>query len=408
MTTFQGRGHAASRTSSVTRPTHHSGSGSQLRLLQVIVQAGPTNSQWNEHCLPVADERRITVCSLLPATVDQDPRIPRLEGDGSVTGAFRVLRRALAQGPYDAIHVHSPSSAVLLLAACALRPGTAHRVVFTLHNSWPNLRPRNRALAIVAIASFPTVVACSRSSASSIPRWVRRLARRPVEVVPNGVDVSRIDRVVAAALGRSTPEGTHRSGLRVLTIGRLIAIKDHSTLLRAFSRFAGADDRLVVVGEGPLRNLLQAQIAELGIGDRVDMPGLVERDEVYRLLAEADCFVSASHGEGLPLSVLEAMSAGLPVVLSDIPPHRELVERVDGATLVRIGDVDGFASALSQLRLLSPESRRAVGARHRRFVERRFSVREMTAGYDQVFLRVAGTNNHHNNHHNNHQRREIQ
>ncbi len=403
MTTFQGRDHAAPRTTSAPPET----TGSPLRLLQVIVQAGPTNSQWNEHCLPVADDRRITVCSLLPATVAEDPRIPRLEGNGSMRGAFKVLRKALAQGPYDAIHVHSPSSAMLLLAACASRPGSARRVVFTLHNSWPNLRPRNRALATVAMASFPTVVACSRSASNSIPRWVRRLRRTPVEVVPNGVDLSRIDRILATALGRGEPEGNHRSGLRVLTIGRLIAIKDHSTLVRAFGRFAGADDRLVIVGEGPFRNLLQAQIAELGIGDRVDMPGLVERDEVYRLLAEADCFVSTSHGEGLPLSVLEAMSAGIPVVLSDIPPHRELVEHVDGAALVPIGDVDGFATAMSQLRLLSPESRRAVGARHRRFVERRFSVQEMTAGYDQVFLRVAGPN--HNHHHNNnHQRRGIQ
>ena len=80
--------------------------GRRLRILHVVIQAGPTNSQWNEHCVPVADEREITVCSLYPGTVDPDPRISRIEGDGSLRGAVSALRTALRRRDYDVVHVH--------------------------------------------------------------------------------------------------------------------------------------------------------------------------------------------------------------------------------------------------------------------------------------------------------------
>lgn len=361
-----------------------------LRLLHVVVQAGPTNSQWNEHCLPAADDRQLSVCSLLPATVEPDPRITRFEGDGTGRGAFAVLRRALREGEYDVVHVHAPASAAALVLACAMERRGWSDVVFTLHNSWGNIRPRNRILAGVAMVVFPSVVACSRSAARSVPALLHSLVRPGIDVVPNGVDTDRIDRVLLGSPRRGT-EATARPAdrLTVVTVGRLIPIKDQASLLTAFAHIAGPDDQLVIVGEGPLREALTRQARELGIAGRVHMPGLLPRDEVYRTLGGADLFVSPSYGEGLPLSVLEAMAAGLPTVLSDIAPHREIVEQTQVADLVPAGDVAALTVAMARLRDMDRTELDLLGARSRQVVLDGFSLRSMAEGYQVVYSKLS-------------------
>jgi len=352
----------------------------RLHVLHVVVQAGPTNSQWNEHCLPMADQHVITVCSLLPSTVAADPRIRRYDGTGSRLGALRVLRSALRSGGYDVVHVHAPSSAALLLGVAALGRRRMDDVVFTLHNSWPNLRRRNRLLAALAMALIPTSVACSTSAADSIPGWVRRIARRPVQVVTNGVDVQRV--VKAGEEAPAAPAGTGRT---VVSIGRLIPIKDQATLITAFATASRPGDRLVIVGEGPLRGELERLAGRLGVADRLELPGLLPRDEVYRVLAGADAYVSTSRGEGLPLSVLEALAAQLPAVLTDIPPHQEVAAATAAARLVPVGDARAFADALSRLLALPLEQREALGRSARKAVTDAFSVHSMTHGYARIY-----------------------
>lgn len=368
-----------------------SGTPSRLRVLHVVVQAGPTNSQWNEHCLPVADERDLTVCSLFPATVSEDHRIARVEGDGSVLGALRVLRRTLSHRNFDVVHVHAPASAALLLAAYVLERRPPREVVFTLHNSWPNIRPRNQLLAALATAALPVTVACSRSAASSIPAWLQKLVGRKIQVVPNGVDIERIDHLLASSGARAeaAQPAEPRRGVTIVTVGRLIPIKNHEALLAAFARVAADEDQLHVVGEGSLRPRLEQQAVHLGIDDRTRFLGLLPRGEVYRVMRQSDIFVSPSYGEGLPLSVMEAMASGLPVLLSDIPPHRELALGDGAATLVPADDVDALAASLAALRDMSPGERAHAGAGGRRAVIQNFSLHAMANGYDRVYSDVA-------------------
>jgi glycosyltransferase involved in cell wall biosynthesis len=205
-------------------------------------------------------------------------------------------------------------------------------------------------------------------------------------VVQNGVDVKRVEQDLAAASADAHAPGP---GLTVLTVGRLIPQKDQATLLAAFARIAGRDDRLVVIGEGPLHAELDAEVGRLGIADRVEMTGLMPRDEVYRRLGSADLFVSPSRGEGLPLSVLEAMTAGLPSVLSDIAPHREIVEDTDVAELIPVGDVDALATAMDRLHRMSAAERRAAGARGRELVKGHFNLDAMAEGYHRVYTRLS-------------------
>jgi glycosyltransferase involved in cell wall biosynthesis len=146
--------------------------------------------------------------------------------------------------------------------------------------------------------------------------------------------------------------------------------------------------RLQLIGAGSLAERVGRVVVEGGLENRIDIAGLVPRDDVFRAYARSDLFVSASHGEGLPIAVLEAMAAGLPVVLSDIAPHREVVDGLDCVPLVAPGDVAGFGREIERFRRMSPAHRREVGRRCRKWVLERFTLERMHDGYDAVYREV--------------------
>jgi glycosyltransferase involved in cell wall biosynthesis len=167
-------------------------------------------------------------------------------------------------------------------------------------------------------------------------------------------------------------------------VARLDEQKDHATLLRALSEIR-RPWTLDLVGEGPLCEDLQSLAVQLGVRDRVRFLGL--RHDVSELLRHAQLFVLASHWEGLPRSILEAMRAGLPVVATSLAGVPEVV--VDGGTgtLVPHADVAALRSAIEDL-LANAETRVRYGAAgRRRFIEQ-FTFSRMLADtlavYDEV------------------------
>lgn len=356
-----------------------------LSILHVIVRAGETNSQYNEHCLPVLGDRTITVCSLFPADVVPPAAMRLFEGDGTVRGCFRVLRRALDFADYDVVHVHAPASGMVTLATY-WRTGRSRRdLVLTVHNSWKSFRVRNRLFLRLLVALFPLVVVCGQAARDSMPRQLLRRCGHKIIAVPNGVDVDRVD----AVLSDFEPVDRVGVGRTVVSVGRLIPIKDPVTLVMAFDEAAGDEDGLVMVGEGPLRASIEELAGDLQLGERVQLTGLVARDEVYRLNRSSDVFVTTSRGEGLPVAMLEAMACGLPVIASDIPPHREIASRVPGLPLVPVGDHTGFSRALRRMLVLSDADREKIGARMRRCVLEDFSVTAMNHRYGQLYAGIA-------------------
>ncbi|MDP9183823.1 MAG: glycosyltransferase, partial [Actinomycetota bacterium] len=362
-----------------------------LSVLHVVVRASDTNSQYNEHCLPVMHERRITVCSLFPAAVQPPPQLVLIEGDGTVRGCYRALCEALRARTYDIVHVHSASSALLTLLVYARLRRSRQDLVLTLHNSWPNFRRRNRLFLWLVAALFPVVVACGDAAFASLPRALRRLTRR-LEVVPNGVDVDRVDRVLHHhAFGLTGAPG--QEGLTVLAVNRLIPIKNPDTVMEAFVRAATPQDELVMIGEGALGTQLAAAVQQSGLESQLRLTGGLPRDDVYRHMQGAAVFVSASSGEGLPVSVLEAMACRCPVVLSDIPPHREIAKHAPAVRLVTPGDVDAFADAIRRALRMPGFERYQVGEDLRRVAVRHFSVTAMNKGYGRVYRSVADHTN---------------
>ena len=357
----------------------------RFRVLHVILVAGETNSQYNQHCLPMKDIQDISICTYFEPRLTPPPEIALLAGDDTIRGFFRALDRALRAEDYHAIHAHAPQTATLVTLAVMGLPRRwqlRRRLVYTVRDSYHDYKPRNKLLMLPALAFWPRVVFCGQAAYESYPAWWRRLVGRRARVVQNAADLERVERATA---GVPRPEN---AAFRVLSIGRLEPVKDPMTVLTSFAR-VGDGARMAFIGAGSLAPALADRVRAMGLEGCVELAGLIPRDEVFVRCAQADLFVSASRGEGLPVAVIEAMAAGCPVVLSDIPPHREVADGAEFVPFVAPGDGAGFAREVERFRTLPAAERAEIGAKCRELVHERFSLPRMHAAYGEIYAELG-------------------
>lgn len=359
----------------------------KLSILHIILAVKETSAPYNEHCLPWAEARNIAICTYFKGDLTPPAAIRVFEGNGSVPGFFQALKAALQDRSYDVIHVHSPHLGLLFLLAAPFQKRNTPATVITVHDSYQNYKVRNRLLFLPVFAGFRGVVCCSRASYESFPPVYKMLAGKRLTYSQNGPDIERIDRIAA----RHTPAAAATDSFTMVSIGRMAAIKNPLGLLDAFGKADWPKSRLMWIGEGTLRPAMTEKAQTLGIQEQVEFTGLIPRETVFDHLLNADLYVSTSRGEGLPLSVMEAMACGCPVVLSDIPPHREIAESVDFIPLVDPEDADGFAREMRRFGAMSAEERKAIGRKCRKLVQERFSMTAMHARYAGIYSQVSGT-----------------
>lgn len=361
-------------------------SNRRLSILHIILALKPTNGQYNEHCLPLMDERDITICTYFKSDITPPSQITLFDGNNTLMGFFSILRAALVKKRYDIIHVHTPHAGVLLLLTLLLTglykkliPSTVH----TVQNSFENFKLRNQLLFIPSFAFFRYMVFCSNASYESFPAFFKWLAGNRMRVVQNAVDLERIDRLI------ENKPVTQNDDFTIATVG-LIEIKNPLTVLDAFNQSDGHTGQLVFLGEGIMRSKLSQRIVSLGLQKQVELTGMVPRDQVFQYFSRADLFVSASRGEGLPVAVMEAMACRRPVVLSNIAPHFEIVKDVDFIPLINPDDVTGFASAIKRYREMTAPERTVLGEKCRKLIEEQFSLPVMHAGYAAIYSEITG------------------
>ncbi len=259
--------------------------GSEVRLL-LTDHAGPLRDRLPPD-VPVDVLGRARVRAALPGLI-RHIRAGRpdvvLSTHTHVNLALCAVRRALPSG--TRLVLRSPMHAPVELDGRSTRwTRVAQRLLY----------PR----AELVLASSPPMVDDLRS-----------LTRARIELLPSPVDEAALRTAVTTPPDRADPgPGTAR---RFVMVGRLKRQKGIDDLLRAFASLPGADDRLDVLGEGPERPALERLIGELGLADRVTLPGVLP--DPWATIARADAFVLASHHEGLPNVVLESLALGTPVI----------------------------------------------------------------------------------------------
>jgi len=287
---------------------------------------------------------------------------------------YALLLPALSLAEYarrqrlDHVHVHSCADAAHVAALCHQLGGPSFSL--TLHGDL-SVYGRDHQIKMQQ-ASFVAAVG------SHLLQQVVDQARVPkerVHVSCMGVDLTRL---VDLGGDRSVVAGK----LHIVTVARLNAMKGHVHALAAVRRAvdAGLDVHYTIAGEGENRATIEARIRALGLERRVTLAGTLSEGEVFALLGRADAFVlpSVGAGEAWPVSVMEAMGGGLPVVSSIIGATPEMITSGTDGILVAQGDESALADALIHL-ARDVDARRSLGAEGRVTAQRRFDVR-VTAG----------------------------
>ena len=193
-------------------------------------------------------------------------------------------------------------------------------------------------------------------------------------MVPNGVDLDEQDRVVAAAPIPRERLGLAPDAVVLGTVARFDPVKRLDVLVDALRALARPGVALLLVGGGPEAGRLRRQVAAARLDGRVAFAGWL--DDPARVYPALDLYVAASAKEGLPLALLEAMGAGLAVVATDVPGHRDVVRDGETGLLVPAGDAGALAAAIATL-LDDPARRRRLGQAGRARVREAFGVRAM-------------------------------
>lgn len=320
----------------------------------------------------LAELRRLDVCRIRDTGGrPRDPRTP-----------WR-LRRFLAD--YDVIHAHLFPTTYWVAAARALGPERP-ALVLTEHNVTNRRRGRPLLSSVdrMVYRNYDLILCVSDPVRDALALHAR-LPRRKLVVIPNGVDLSRIEAAVPADRRVAFGDPTGRSRV-ILQVSSFRDQKDQATLVRALPLLP-ADVRLALAGEGPNRTACMRLASDLGVRDRVDFLGV--REDVASLLRAADIVALSSRHEGLSLASIEGLGSGRPFVASDAPGLRQIV---DGAgILFPVGDARAFAVAARRL-LDDPELARSVALRGRERALRydlRTMVDRLVAAYESVAPNTA-------------------
>lgn len=294
------------------------------------------------------------------------------------------LRAWIIQNRPDIVHAHLPHAT--MLARWSRLASPIRVVVDTIHS--PATGGPARRIAYRLSAGLPDLVTAVSPAAAGPWLETHLVVDGKLSIVPNGVDTDhwKRDRCLRASKRREL--GLSNEFLW-LSVGRLDPVKNHATLLRAFSKTT-QNARLVIAGEGPLYGELRSLAVQLELSNRVSFPGFQE--DVKRWMQAADGFVLCSSYEGLPIALLEAGACELPAVITDIPGSREVMPRSFHGDTVPVRHADALAAAMSAMMRMPGPDRREIGRQMRISVCAKFGLNAVLTQWDDVYRALLEKN----------------
>lgn len=329
---------------------------------------------------------RRTGCELESALDQSDVNVEYLgKGWGFDGRTFYRLHRALRDFRPDVVHTHLQVLRYAFPSLLLRRPGlTLH----TVHNlAEREVERRAQVLQKYAFRHGVMPVAVSKEVSLSLKRLY---GVAPSRVIANGIRTSHYANPQISRQEWRARAGFKEEHVLFVCVARFMEQKNHALLLRAFAQGPASDSRaqLLLVGDGPLGNKLLAQAEHLGIARQVRFLGV--RSDVADVLGASDVFVMSSDWEGNPLSVMEAMASGLPLVCTAAGGVPDLFANAREGFLVQPGDGRGLANSMAFL-LRSAESRLAMGAAGARRAKEYYDVSRMVHAYEQLYEKAIGS-----------------
>ena len=281
--------------------------------------------------------------------------------------AYEQLKKIIDSNEYDIIHCHTPVGGVLtrLAAKKARQHGT--KVIYTAHGfhfykgasfkDWLLFYPVERYFARYT----DVLITINKEDYSAAQKFK---AKKVVYVPGVGVDVNKFVRPNVDRREKRKQLGISDDTFVLLSVGELIKRKNHETVINTMAKLKSRDIIYLICGQGELEPYLKDKVKELDVNVKL----LGFRKDISEILAVSDLFVFPSYQEGLPVALMEAMAASLPVVCTKIRGNTDLIEDGKGGYLVEPEDVDGFVDAINKL-AGNTEFRQNMGRYNREFVK---------------------------------------
>ncbi|WFS61588.1 glycosyltransferase [Pseudodesulfovibrio thermohalotolerans] len=296
-------------------------------------------------------------------------------------GTWRELYRLFRQERVDIVHVQA--GYLLLYAFIPARLAGA-KVVYTEHAKHSiQTKPGVRRVIRLAAPFLSRITTVSNNLKAFFMDSLGQPEHR-LEVIPNGVDTALFTAAGRSVRGSGIPD----DGRLVFgSVARMTEAKDHGNLLRAFRRVRDGRDGvlLALVGDGETREEVERMIDELDLRDSVLMLG--RRDDIPAWLRAMDVFVLPSRREGAPVSVLEAMACGVPVVATDVGGVSEILVDGENGRVVQPEDHEALAGAMLWM-MDNPEARERFAEAGPKSVAGRYSNHAMCSSYLNLYEKV--------------------
>lgn len=276
-------------------------------------------------------------------------------------------------------HLHGQKSALVFFRAARglhLREHT----LYTVHSTYSS-RDLKYRLSSCACSLFAKYANCvSHSAYTEYASWVKKIKGEKMMAIQNGVDFNRIQDAISGLPKHQDVADVHK----LVCVGRMIPIKNQQFLVRLMKHLP--DSQLILIGkeDEKIKDLARTE----GVEDRVIMTGLIPRDEVFRQLNKCGIYVSASLVEGMPVSVLEAMSLGLIPVLSDIAPHEEVVKECMFIHTTPLEE-EAWVKAIKDYQMLIDGERRNLSLYIIKSIRERFSLDTMHQQYNVIYNKLV-------------------
>jgi glycosyltransferase involved in cell wall biosynthesis len=291
--------------------------------------------------------------------------------------ATRSFFRIFKESHFDVVHLHNPTPTVY--AGMAARAAGVPSIIATRHSLVA--RPRRLIVELkyaVAAACCDWIVGICDATVNNMKSIHSVPARKIVRVYNGANPVSRV----------AKEQWPQKSGFTLVYVGRLEPVKNHALLLKAFrvalSSMPGL--RLWMVGDGSERKTLESMAAELGIASQVTFWG--QQLDVAPFFSAADAFIMSSKSEGLPMSLLQAFSLGLPAIVTDVGGMAEVVRLAQAGFTVPVTDPAGMAAAILRL-AASDEERAQFSTNAKETFYSRFTLQAMTDAYMNLYRNTA-------------------
>ncbi|WHY76641.1 glycosyltransferase family 4 protein [Neobacillus sp. WH10] len=289
----------------------------------------------------------------------------------------KVCKQNKTDGIQVAIHVHQPKSGLVFHMA-SIFSGFNKLVLFTVHSTFQLRDIKWKVMSVINSILANKVTIVSHTAYDSYPKWMKKIKGKRIVPLPNGVDLERIDSVIQDMKCEKKEEDVKT----LIYVSRMAPFKNHLFLLKVLAKLQNY--KLVLIGQEDKEGRIRDFINNNQMSSRVEMTGLISRNEVFARLKKADIYLSPSLAEGLPVSVLEAMYIGLPIIISDIGPHKEIGKYSHFIPTVPPEEQE-WIQVLQQYLEMDRASLEAIGQECRWTAQKYYSLTAMHQQYDRIY-----------------------